>query len=167
MRGCRVLQLLPKIRHVPRCGRELRWLSCSPSEKPARRSVDTLTGFTPLEELVMGTRSGSVGPGILTSLIRPGQLTGDEIDRLLKHQSGLFRLPPLASRSKSKAKAWIKANGSEIATFQALGILLALRPLCSALCLEERWRERDDRTYGSLRQNPGAAPQFTAETRFK
>jgi acetate kinase len=54
------------------------------------RSVDTTMGFTPLEGLMMGTRSGSVDPGILTYLIRRGQLTGQQLDDLLNTKSGLL-----------------------------------------------------------------------------
>lgn len=52
------------------------------------RSVDTTMGFTPLEGLMMGTRSGSIDPGILLHLLRQGQ-TPDEIDRVLNRESGL------------------------------------------------------------------------------
>jgi acetate kinase len=54
------------------------------------RSVDTTMGFTPLEGLMMGTRSGSVDPGILTYLVRRGQLTGQQLDDLLNTKSGLL-----------------------------------------------------------------------------
>ena len=54
------------------------------------RSVDTTMGFTPLEGLMMGTRSGSVDPGILTYLMRQGQLNGEQIDELLNTKSGLL-----------------------------------------------------------------------------
>jgi acetate kinase len=54
------------------------------------RSVDTTMGFTPLEGLMMGTRSGSVDPGILTYLMRQGQLTGQQLDDLLNTKSGLL-----------------------------------------------------------------------------
>jgi acetate kinase len=54
------------------------------------RSVDTTMGFTPLEGLMMGTRSGSVDPGILTYLIRQNQLTGQQLDELLNNHSGLL-----------------------------------------------------------------------------
>ena len=53
------------------------------------RSVDTTMGFTPLEGLMMGTRSGSVDPGILTYLMRQDQLTGEQLDDLLNQHSGL------------------------------------------------------------------------------
>jgi acetate kinase len=54
------------------------------------RSVDTTMGFTPLEGLMMGTRSGSVDPGILTYLMRQDRLTGDQLDQLLNQHSGLL-----------------------------------------------------------------------------
>jgi acetate kinase len=53
------------------------------------RSVDTTMGFTPLEGLVMGTRSGSIDPGILIYLVRHGGYGADDLDRLLNRESGL------------------------------------------------------------------------------
>jgi len=53
-------------------------------------SVDTTMGFTPLEGLMMGTRSGSIDPGILTYLIRTGRLDGQRIDDVLNNESGLL-----------------------------------------------------------------------------
>jgi acetate kinase len=54
------------------------------------RSVDTTMGFTPVEGLMMATRSGSVDPGILTYLMRERHLNGDQIDELLNKKSGLL-----------------------------------------------------------------------------
>jgi acetate kinase len=54
------------------------------------KSVDTTMGFTPLEGLVMGTRSGSVDPGILTYLMRANHLTGEQLDEVLNQHSGLL-----------------------------------------------------------------------------
>lgn len=53
------------------------------------RSVETSMGMTPLEGLVMGTRSGDVDPGIVLELGRRENLDVDGLDRLLNHQSGL------------------------------------------------------------------------------
>ncbi|NIA19395.1 MAG: acetate/propionate family kinase [Xanthomonadaceae bacterium] len=53
------------------------------------RSVDTSMGMTPMEGLVMGTRSGDVDPGILVYLERECGLDGDHIDDMLNTQSGL------------------------------------------------------------------------------
>ena len=53
------------------------------------RSVDTTMGFTPLEGLVMATRSGSVDPGMLLWLERHVRLTEPELSDALDQQSGL------------------------------------------------------------------------------
>lgn len=54
-------------------------------------SVDTTMGFTPLEGLMMGTRSGDVDPGILLHLLRSGTEVGD-LDDLLNRRSGVLGL---------------------------------------------------------------------------
>lgn len=55
----------------------------------AGRSVDTSMGFTPLEGLMMGTRSGSIDPGIMLHLLRLG-MGADELADALEHRSGLL-----------------------------------------------------------------------------
>ncbi|MEO0455276.1 MAG: acetate kinase [Cyanobacteria bacterium P01_A01_bin.114] len=52
------------------------------------QSIDTTMGFTPLDGLMMGTRSGSVDPGILIYLMRQGY-SADQLDQLLNKASGL------------------------------------------------------------------------------
>ncbi|MEA2226777.1 MAG: acetate kinase [Solirubrobacteraceae bacterium] len=56
------------------------------------RSVDTTMGFTPLEGLVMATRSGSVDPGLLLWLLERERLTVAEMAGALEHESGLLAL---------------------------------------------------------------------------
>jgi acetate kinase len=63
---------------------------CSLAAISEGRSIDTTMGFTPLEGLMMGSRSGSVDPGILTYLMRQGQLQAHEIDEMLNQKSGLL-----------------------------------------------------------------------------
>jgi acetate kinase len=70
---------------------------CSAAAIRGGHSVDTTMGFTPLDGLMMGTRSGSVDPGILTFLMRQDQLNGQEIDRVLNHKSGLLGISGLSS----------------------------------------------------------------------
>lgn len=53
-------------------------------------SIDTTMGFTPLEGLMMGTRSGSVDPGILTHLMRHAHIPSEQIDEMLNKKSGLL-----------------------------------------------------------------------------
>ena len=55
-------------------------------------SVDTTMGFTPLEGLVMATRSGSVDPGLLLWVQRHGGWSPEEIERVLDRESGLRAL---------------------------------------------------------------------------
>ena len=56
------------------------------------RSTETSMGNTPLEGLVMGTRSGDVDAGVLLSLLRSGEFTVDQLDDLLNNKSGLSGL---------------------------------------------------------------------------
>jgi len=61
------------------------------------RSVDTTMGFTPLDGLMMGTRSGAVDPGILTYLMRQDGLGGQQLDELLNTRSGLLGISGTSS----------------------------------------------------------------------
>jgi acetate kinase len=63
---------------------------CSLAAIREGHSIDTTMGFTPLEGLMMGTRSGSIDPGILTYLMRQGQLQPLAIDDVLNKESGLL-----------------------------------------------------------------------------
>ncbi len=54
------------------------------------KSIDTTMGFTPLEGLMMGTRSGSVDPAILLYLIRHRGYSADQLDKILNQKSGLL-----------------------------------------------------------------------------
>jgi acetate kinase len=70
---------------------------CSLAAIQNGRSVDTTMGFTPLEGLMMGTRSGSVDPGILTYLMRGGKLGAEEMDEALNEKSGLLGISGVSS----------------------------------------------------------------------
>ena len=59
------------------------------------RSIDTTMGFTPLEGLVMASRSGSIDPGLLLHLQRQG-LSLEELDQGLNKRSGLLGLSQLS-----------------------------------------------------------------------
>lgn len=56
------------------------------------KAIDTSMGLTPLEGLVMGTRSGDIDPGIVFHLRRSAGLDVDQIDNLLNRKSGLLGL---------------------------------------------------------------------------
>ena len=63
---------------------------CSVTAVDSGLSVDTSMGMTPLEGLMMGSRAGSVDPGVLLDLLRHGRLTLSELTDTLDHQSGLL-----------------------------------------------------------------------------
>jgi acetate kinase len=67
-------------------------------------SVDTTMGFTPLEGLMMGTRSGSVDPGILTYLAKSG-MTGEQLDDLLNTKSGLLGVSGISGDMRQVVEA--------------------------------------------------------------
>ncbi|MGV8884536.1 MAG: acetate kinase [Microbacteriaceae bacterium] len=56
------------------------------------KSIDTSMGLTPLQGLVMGTRSGDIDPAVITHLHRAAGLSVDEIDTMLNRESGLLGL---------------------------------------------------------------------------
>jgi acetate kinase len=62
---------------------------CSATAVAGGRSVWTSMGFTPLDGLMMRTRSGAIDPGILLHLQRRGALRVDDLATALEHQSGL------------------------------------------------------------------------------
>ncbi|CAN5132001.1 hypothetical protein BH09BAC1_BH09BAC1_15690 [soil metagenome] len=63
---------------------------CSVTAVEFGRSVETSMGMTPLEGLVMGTRSGDVDPGVLVMLAKEESLDAQGLDQLLNHESGLL-----------------------------------------------------------------------------
>ena len=83
---------------------------CSLAAVDGGESIDTTMGFTPLEGLMMGTRSGSVDPGILTHLIRTGNIKTEDLDNVLNHQSGLLGVSGVSSDMREVLAAAAKGN---------------------------------------------------------
>ncbi len=77
------------------------------------RSVDTTMGFTPLDGLVMATRSGSLDPGLLLWLLEHTDLREREMAAALEHDSGLLAL---AGTADMRAVLRAAADGEERAT---------------------------------------------------
>jgi acetate kinase len=69
------------------------------------RSLDTTMGFTPLEGLVMATRSGSIDPGMLLWLLQGKRVTLQELSQMLEHESGLFGLSGSADMRELTGRA--------------------------------------------------------------
>jgi acetate kinase len=94
------------------------------------RSVDTTMGFTPLEGLVMATRSGSVDPGLLLWLLDRGTLSAGELGRTLEHESGLLGL----TGSADMREVLERAGGADAAAQLGLDVYLhSLRGAIAAM----------------------------------
>ena len=76
-------------------------------------SVDTTMGFTPLDGLMMGTRSGSVDPGILTYLMRESGFSAQQLDDLLNKKSGLLGISGISSDMRQVLAATKDASDPE------------------------------------------------------
>jgi acetate kinase len=88
---------------------------CSAAAIRNGRSVDTSMGFTPLEGLVMGTRSGDLDPGIVAYLARKEQVDAEQVERWLNERSGLLGLSGLSSDMRDLlAFAGIRDRGAGI-----------------------------------------------------
>ena len=70
---------------------------CSAAAVRGGRSIDTSMGFTPLEGLVMSTRSGDLDPAIVAYLVRREGMAAEEVERWLNERSGLLGM---SARSK-------------------------------------------------------------------
>jgi len=82
---------------------------CSLAAIDGGKSIDTTMGFTPLEGLVMGTRGGSLDPGILVHLLRTGTSAPD-LDNILNRQSGLLGVSCLSSDMRDIVEAMAIGN---------------------------------------------------------
>lgn len=60
-------------------------------------SVDTTMGLTPLDGLVMGTRCGTIDPGVLLYLLQHERMSVEDVQHLLYHESGLLGVSGIAS----------------------------------------------------------------------
>src|SRR6266516_4062221 len=83
---------------------------CSLAAIQDGHSIDTTMGFTPLEGLMMGSRSGSVDPGILIYLMRQKGYTADQLDEILNKKSGLKGVSGLTSDMRELLSAMQKSN---------------------------------------------------------
>lgn len=87
--GRKAQELVPSARRIVTCHLGAGASLCAVLDG---RSIDTTMGFTPLDGLVMATRSGSVDPGLLLWLEEQEGLTPRALATALEHQSGLLAL---------------------------------------------------------------------------
>jgi acetate kinase len=101
---------------------------CSVTAVDGGRSVATSMGLTPLEGLMMGTRAGSIDPGIFFYLLRTGRLDAEQLAEQMDHESGLVGV----SGSTSDVRELLRLAG---AGDERAGLALAMFERRAAECL--------------------------------
>ena len=76
-------------------------------------SVDTTMGFTPLDGFIMGTRSGSLDPSVVTFIQKNENLSADDMDNLLNKKSGVLGISGVSNDNRDVCEA--AANGNKMA----------------------------------------------------
>ena len=126
-----------------------------------RRSIATTMGFTALDGLVMGTRSGAIDPGVIFYLMREKAMSADDVEALLYHRSGLLGVSGLSSdmreliesgeaRAQEAVELFVYRAARELGSLAAaLGGLDALvftagigehaAPVRAMICEQARW----------------------------
>jgi acetate kinase len=108
--------------HLRRNYRMLKIITChlgngaSISAVDHGQSVDTSMGMTPLEGLIMGTRSGDVDPSIIMFLMKEKKMGVEEVDELLNKKSGLLGLSGISSDFREIQDAANKGDSRAITT---------------------------------------------------
>jgi acetate kinase len=102
---------------------------CSVTATDGGRSVATSMGLTPLEGLMMGTRAGSIDPGILFYLLRTGRLDPAELAEEMDHQAGLVGISGRTSDVRELLR--LEAAGDRDATL-ALAVFVRRAAECIA-----------------------------------
>ncbi len=89
------------------------------------KCVDTSMGLTPLEGLIMGTRSGDIDPAVITFLMGKENLTGQEVIDILNKKSGVLGLTGISSDFRDIAKAASEGNEMAETALQAYALRVA------------------------------------------
>lgn len=77
------------------------------------KSVETSMGFTPLEGLIMGTRSGDIDPAIIFYMMKQLNMSADEVNNILNKKSGVLGISGISSDFRDLEKA--AGEGNELA----------------------------------------------------
>ncbi|MBD2250367.1 acetate kinase [Nostoc parmelioides] len=83
---------------------------CSLAAIKNGRSIDTTMGFTPLDGLMMGSRSGSIDPGIIVHLMRQSDYSAERLDYVLNKASGLRGISGVSSDLPQVIEAITQGN---------------------------------------------------------
>lgn len=83
---------------------------CSITAIKQGKSIDTSMGFTPLEGLLMGTRSGDIDPAIITYLILEKKYSAQDVDNILNKKSGLLGISGVSNDMRKIEDAAARGN---------------------------------------------------------
>ena len=108
---------------------------CSVTAVDGGRSVDTSMGMTPLEGLMMGTRAGSIDPGILLALLRDRRATLAELEDVLDHRSGLLGLSGRSADVRELLVAEAAGDGAAALALELFVRRAAAGMAAAATCL--------------------------------
>lgn len=89
------------------------------------KSVDTSMGLTPLEGIIMGTRSGSIDPAIIVHLEKVLKLSSEKILEILNNKSGLLGVSQISSDMRKIYDAYKKKDSKAILTIELLAYQIA------------------------------------------
>jgi acetate kinase len=81
------------------------------------RSLDTTMSFTALDGLVMGTRCGSIDPGVLLYMLQQKNLPASEVEHILYHQSGLLGVSGISSDMRRLCESTDPEAGEAVELF--------------------------------------------------
>lgn len=88
-------------------------------------SIDTSMGFTPLDGIAMGTRSGSIDPAAVLFLMRKENLSVDEMDRILNKESGVYGISGVSSDFRDIEEAESEGNERAAAALETFAYRVA------------------------------------------
>jgi acetate kinase len=100
----------------------------------AGKSVATTMGFTPIDGLPMGTRSGTIDPGVILHLLRRRGMSVAQVEHLLVHESGLLGVSGISSDMRTlREKAAGEPRAAKALALYAYRILREIGSLAAAL----------------------------------
>jgi len=85
------------------------------------KSVDTSMGFTPLDGIIMGTRSGGLDPEIIFYLLKHGHYSPDQLEKILNTKSGLYGISHLSSDFRELREAAYHGNEQALLALKMMG----------------------------------------------
>ena len=121
---------------------------CSLAAIRGGKSIDTTMGFTPADGLMMGSRCGSLDPGIVVYLLRHAGYTADQFDRIFNRESGLEGdLRSLRRYARSSAPPWPRETRAPSSPSIFTRIAWPAKPAPCWPCSEgsTRWCSPEDR----------------------